>query len=76
MKQRQSSLAKRQKLRIIELKKHIYFFVRETKLLCEHLEKLDRLPLDDSYDFRMYFDHREFIYMGDSNQSSNTFDPQ
>lgn len=40
------------------------YFSQETRRICRHLDKLDRLPLDCSFDFRMYFDRNEFVYTG------------
>jgi hypothetical protein len=35
-----------------------------TRRLCRHIEKLERLPLDERFDFRSYLDHKSFLYLG------------
>jgi hypothetical protein len=64
-----SEFREKQKLRIREIKKCVRYFGRKTKTICTHLEKLDRLPLEEDFDFRMYFDQREFVYSGDPDHS-------
>lgn len=47
-----------------ELLFRIRYFVRSTNVICLHLEKLDRLPLDESFDFKMYLNRKECLYLG------------
>lgn len=47
----------------------ITFFIM-TRRLCRHLEKLDALPLDERFDFQVFFGCKEFLYLGKSSSGS------
>lgn len=64
-----SDSSETQKLHVHEMEQYIRYFSRETETICTHLDKLDRLPLDECFDFRVYFDQREFVYSGDPDHS-------
>lgn len=64
-----SAFGERHNQQINEIKQVIVYFIRETQKICLHLEKLDKLPLDRHFDFRMYFDQKEFVYLGDPDRS-------
>lgn len=44
--------------------RYMLYLLQETKRICIHLEKLDRLPLDLRFDFRIYLGRAEFVYTG------------
>jgi hypothetical protein len=45
---------------------YMKYLNKKTEMICVHLDKLDRLPLLECFDFRKYFGQNEFIYSGDS----------
>lgn len=46
-----------------EVRLFVAYLEREAERICLHLDKLDRLPLDERFDFRLYFDNKEFVYV-------------
>jgi len=63
-----SDFGAKEREHVNEINNFIVYFILHTLRICRHLEKLDRLPLDQRFDFRMYFDHKEFVYSGDPDQ--------
>lgn len=57
---------------VTDTERFIAYSRRATKSICLHLEKLDGLPLDNHFDFRMYFDGKEFVYIGEASDSART----
>jgi hypothetical protein len=47
----------------------IYYFIM-ARQLCRHLEKLDRLPLDESFDFTTHLGTKAFLYLGRPSRGS------
>jgi len=45
------------------------YFGQEAERICRHLDKLDRLPLEDRFDFRTYLGNTEFVYTGQPERS-------
>jgi hypothetical protein len=42
----------------------ILYAIRASKDICLQLDKLDRIPLDEAFDFRKYLNEHESIYLG------------
>lgn len=40
---------------------NILYYLHETKRLCEHLNKLDRITLKDGFNFQAYLGGKEIV---------------